>query len=192
MKIFSKTRLKPGEQGMTLVEVMVAAVILAIALLALLGSLLFASRLIRESEDINIAKNAARGIIESMRMYDTDYIYALYNSNPVDDPNGHGTAPGDNFFVEGLNVSPDDPDGFVGKIEFPEVSLGGIMVLSETATDLELGMPRDLNGDGDAGDADVSQDYRLLPVTVRIQWKSHGPPQEMRMQSFIAERYVPS
>jgi len=192
MKIYSKRRLKPDEKGMTLVEVMVAAVILAVALFGLLASLSYASRLIRAQKEINIAKNAARGIIESMRMYDTGYIYAYYNSNPLDDPNGPNTAPGDNFSAQGLDAQSGDPDGFVGKIEFPEVTLSdGTDVLSETVTAPELGMPRDLNGDGDADDVDVSQDYRLLPVTVRVQWRSFRPEQEIHLQTLIVERYEP-
>ncbi|KPJ62336.1 MAG: hypothetical protein AMS15_04290 [Planctomycetes bacterium DG_23] len=176
---------------MSLVELMTVVVILAVALLALVGSLWFASRLIRQSGEVNIAKNAVRGIIESMRMYDTDCIYAYYNSDPGDDPNGYGTAPGNGFSVKGLDPQAGDDDGFVGKIEFPEVLFGGRMVLSEIVAEAELGMPRDLNGDNDAADVDVSGDYRLLPVTVRVQWKSYRP-QEIRMQTFIAERYEAS
>ena len=177
---------------MTFVELLVAIMVLAIGLLGLLGALWYASRIIRASGEVTIAKNAARGIIESMRMYDTGYIYACYNSNPLDDPSGDGTAPGDNFPVPGLNLRPGDV--FAGKIEFPEVMNPDPppeMVLSETVIDPQLGMPRDLNGDGDADDVDVSQGYRLLPVTVRVQWESYRPDEEIRMQTFITERYVP-
>ena len=181
---------------MTFVELLVAIMILAIGLLGLVGSLLYASRLIRESNEVTIAKNAARTIIESMRMYDTGYIYACYNSNSDDDPPGYHDEDHylDNFPVPGLNLRPDDEDDYAGKIEFPEVvnpDPPPEMVLSETVTDPELGMPRDLNGDGDADDVNVSTGYRLLPVTVRVQWEAYRPEMEIRLQTFILVRYVP-
>jgi len=125
MKIISKTKFKPGKEGMSLVELMTVVVILAVALLALVGSLWFASRLIRQSGEVNIAKNAVRGIIESMRMYDTDCIYAYYNSDPGDDPNGYGTAPGNGFSVKGLDPQAETTMALSARLNFPRCSLAG-------------------------------------------------------------------
>jgi len=35
---------------------------------------------------------------------------------------------------------------------------------------LKLGLPRDLNGDGDAADTNVSANYKLLPVKIAASW----------------------
>ncbi|MEZ6020171.1 MAG: hypothetical protein R3F17_08735 [Planctomycetota bacterium] len=52
------------------------------------------------------------------------------------------------------------------------------IILDETTTDADLGitlgLPRDLNGDGDAADTDVSADCTLPPVIVRTRWSSAG------------------
>jgi hypothetical protein len=49
------------------------------------------------------------------------------------------------------------------------------LVTDETLTDddlgIDIGMPRDLNGDGDASDSDVIGSARVLPVVVRVQWE---------------------
>ena len=57
-------------------------------------------------------------------------------------------------------------------------SVGSIELISdESLTDAGLGvvmgMPRDLNGDGDALDDDVGEDARLLPVIIHLAWS--GP-----------------
>ena len=55
------------------------------------------------------------------------------------------------------------------------------LITSEAQTDATLGvlmgMPRDLNGDGDASDLDVSEDARLIPAVIRLAWR--GPNGDM-------------
>jgi hypothetical protein len=46
--------------------------------------------------------------------------------------------------------------------------------LCEYVTDMGLGMPRDLNGDGAVDTADHSLDYVILPVRVRVTWQGVG------------------
>jgi hypothetical protein len=57
------------------------------------------------------------------------------------------------------------------------------IVTDESVTDeqlgVELGLPRDLNADGDQIDTDVSGDARLLPVIIRIQWRGQGGEQNL-------------
>jgi hypothetical protein len=52
-------------------------------------------------------------------------------------------------------------------IEFPG-NTGA--VLREDAVDAELGMPRDLDGDGTVDTDDHAGDYLVLPVRVRVTW----------------------
>lgn len=77
---------------------------------------------------------------------------------------------GAGFPVHGLTPLPGSES--VGSVE---------LVTSEGQTDAQLGvvmgMPRDLNGDGDATDTDVAEDARLLPAVVRLAWR--GPNGDM-------------
>jgi hypothetical protein len=49
----------------------------------------------------------------------------------------------------------------------------------------DLGMPRDLNGDGvvDASNHDV--DYTLLPVLVRVRWRSASGTGQFELRTMI-------
>jgi type II secretory pathway pseudopilin PulG len=162
--------------GFTLLEVAVATLVLLVAVGGLSSAVVSARQLARANEETAIADAAARATAESLqdRLVDVAFrdIFASFNADPGDDPGGPGTAPGKDFAVRGLSVRPDDPDGFVGEIRFPAVDLGaGDLALREDFDDPSLGMPRDLNGDGDQDGADHSDDYVILPVTVRLEWK---------------------
>jgi hypothetical protein len=72
----------------------------------------------------------------------------------------------------------------------PGVLPGSIrIVVDETTTDaalgMELGMPRDLNGDGDAADTDVSGTACILPVTLSIDWSSASGLEQMTHGFYI-------
>ena len=94
-------------------------------------------------------------------------IYIRFNSDSEDDPD-EGEKPGSSFEVASLQVRGDDPDGLVGRIEFPEEAPG---ILVESITDESLGMPMDLNGDGQIDDENRSEDFQLLPVRIIIEWQ---------------------
>ncbi len=86
---------------------------------------------------------------------------------------------GDIFDVPGLDPWRDTP------------SIGTVRVLTdETLTDADLGialgMPRDLNGDGDASDVDVTDDAMLIPVIVRARWGGSGGDREAIQAFFLA------
>ena len=86
--------------------------------------------------------------------------------------------PGDTFDVQGL--APIAGSESVGTIQ---------LITDETATDLglgyEVGMPRDLNGDGDATDTDVSSDARLLPVLLEVRWRGQSGVITLRHAFYI-------
>ena len=64
-----------------------------------------------------------------------------------------------------------DPDGMAGRIVMPAL-VGVPGELREDLNDADLGLPRDLSGDGIWDADDHSVDYQLLPVRVLIEWKS--------------------
>jgi hypothetical protein len=63
------------------------------------------------------------------------------------------------------------------------------VVTDETASDAALGtllgLPRDLDGDGDATSVDATATAKLLPVVVRVRWSSDDSPREFVHGFFV-------
>ena len=111
-------------------------------------------------------------------------VFAAFNEDAADDPEGAGTAPGADFAVPGLSALSSDADGMVGKIIFPTIA----GELREDVTDAALGMPRDLNGDGVTDSADHSGDFVLVPVRIRLEWRGSAGPRDMEFHTLLADR----
>jgi hypothetical protein len=58
--------------------------------------------------------------------------------------------------------------------------------LREDAVNSLLGMPRDLNGDGAVDAASHASDYKLLPVQVRVRWRSPSGPGVVELHTLLA------
>ncbi len=173
------------EAGFGLVEVMVALAIIAVGVVGLLAALLPAIQLSDTSRETTVAMNAAREMIAIIdRSWSFDDTFAMYNKDSNDDPDGAGTAPGPGFIVEDLSAQPGDADGFVGRISFPVTGAA----LREDTMNPELGMPRDLNGDGVVDAADHSGDYIILPVTVIIEWQGAAGLRSTEISTLLTER----
>ncbi|HEX6884289.1 MAG TPA: hypothetical protein VF530_13000 [Planctomycetota bacterium] len=180
--------------GLSILEVLVTLSILVVAG-SLFCQMLISGRRIRlVNHEKTLAADAARVVLERMRNTPFLEVYRDYNEDPTDDPGGNGTGPGSTFEVEGL--SPMDGASAVGRVLFPSMavqvasggggggklgglgggSLGGTTVtqyhVREDLVDARLGMPRDLTGDNRIDSANHSADYLLLPVCVRLEWKS--------------------
>ena len=154
-------------RGLTLIEVLIAVSVFAIAIGAVSTSLVNTSSLRSANRETTIASDAAESMLENVAAQDFEDVFVLFNRNPKDDPDGEGTAPGCYFDVDLIDARRDDPDGFVGEILFP----GDGLELREDANDPALGLPRDLNGDSVIDGLDHSADYILLPVRVRLEWR---------------------
>lgn len=154
--------------GFTLVEVVIASLILVIAVGGLTGSILAGLKLSRTNEEGARAEAALRSALARIEDTPFEQVFATYNADPGDDP-GPG-APGASFNVAGLTAVEDDPDGLVGEVIFPSVDVGGAFELREDVVDPSFQMPRDLSGDGLWDNADHSDDYVILPVRVRVRW----------------------
>ena len=165
---------------------MIVASVLLLALVMFSQSMGSAAKLGGVNRETRLALDAARETIETLqgeeRFAD---VFALYNADPGDDPTAG--APGPGFAVFGLDPADDDPDGMVGEIVFPTADALGQLVLRESVVDEALGMPRDLNADGDLLD-DLTDDYRLLPVLVRLRWKGATGVRSIEAQTFLADR----
>lgn len=161
-----------GRRGFTFVELTVGMAVLLVALLIFSSSVSGVAKQRTVNRETNLAVAAARNQLETMRSQEFAQVYALYNANPADDPGGPGTAPGSRFVVEGLDDLPDS-GGFDGEILFPSVEdpvLG--WQLREDVELPDLGMPRDLSGDSVVDDQDHSASYFILPVQIRLRWRS--------------------
>lgn len=174
--------------GFSIVEVMVAAALLAIAISGISGSMLSALALNNVNRDTSIAQQAARRVIEQAHGVQFDQIFFAFNSVAGDTV---GIEFGPNFAVPGLEPIQGDPDGFVGQVMFPTVAPvgGGPEDLREDVNDPALGMPRDLDLSGGAPDALPHQnDYRLLPMRVRLQWQGVAGPRQLDLETMFSAR----
>jgi type II secretory pathway pseudopilin PulG len=169
---------RPGRRGFSLIEVVLLLAILAVAMGMFAQTVVSSSRLDPIAVQTGAASEAARSAVERLRAFAPAQIVAAHNADPSDDPGGPGLAPGATFAVPGLAGT--GPGGHAGRIDFP--SAGG--QVREDAADPELGMPRDLNGDGLIDDQPHDDDWVLLPVRVRIEWTPQGATSPRRFEVY--------
>lgn len=175
--------------GFTILEVMIAITVLVGALLGFSQAILTSASSARNSHQVMIATEAARDMLEGLLTqadgsYEFEELFAAFNSEPGDDPDGAGTAPGADFAVTGLDAVAGDVDGFPGKIIFPTMG-GAPGVLREDFVDPAWAMPRDLTGSGGWDGADHSLDYGLLPVLIRIEWRGGSSSDRVELRTLL-------
>lgn len=169
-----------------MLEVLVVVVVLSIAMTMVSGTMASASRLGPLQRERARASEAAREMLELLRIEPHHRLFELYNTDPNDDPAGPGTAPGPHFPVPGLPVPDDDADGMCGFVRMPEAKRDP--GLWESVTDTKLGLPRDLDGDGEIDEEAVTDTYTLLPVEIIIEWESQGRVHRFAVQTMYVEQ----
>ena len=170
-----------GQRGSSLVEVVVAVAVTLVGLLAFGRTMTESLQLGEQNRQIALATAAAQRAVEELYAADFARVFALYNEEPEDDPDGSGTAPGAQFVAEGL-VAADGSDA-KGTISFP-VPQGAPGELRE---DLNLAkfQPFDLDLDGATDAADHAADYQVLPVRVQIQWMDGKAQRELTVATIL-------
>lgn len=130
------------EQGFALLEVMVAVMVLMVALLGLSSLVVWNSRSQETAEQEAIVTNVLRSVAERVRGAPFSAAAATYQDFVfgIEELDGEGQ----------ITVFVDETDN--------------------TADALFLGLPRDLDGDGEASNTDVSGTYSLLPVKIAVSW----------------------
>ncbi len=152
--------------GFTLVELSLAMTVLVVALVSISAATLRAHSLRRQNRETTLAYGAIRSAAERVHSFS----YITVEDSPetwVQDmlaTYGPGGTVGNTFDVEGLN--PVGAGGTVGTITFITDE-----TLTDAAINAEFGMPRDLNGDLDAADNDVTGDARILPVILNVSYR---------------------
>ena len=175
--------------GFSLVEGALAMTLLLVGAGSFSAALVLGVRVSDTNRESVQAQLAARGYLESVQMTTFSEIFATYNDSDADDPGVPGSAPGGSFEVSGLAVRAGDPDGMEGRILFPTIAGDPPEILRESTLDPNLGMPRDLTGEGAIDAADHAADYRLLPVRVVVEWtSSSGSDRSIGFQVMLAER----
>jgi hypothetical protein len=160
-------------------------VILLVGVLGFSRSLIGTAREAQKAREADRATQAAREVLEKIDAEAFAEAFRRYNADPNDDPGGPNTAPGASFAVAGLSALPGDPDGLPGEVVFPTAA-GAPGALRENVNNPELGMPRDLNGDGVVDALDHSTDYKLLPVIVRVRWQGSAGPGSVEISTLLA------
>ena len=150
--------------GFGLLELTVAVSVFVVAAGALTTSLVTSTSLVHGNHENAIAIDAVQSAVARLRTVPFAEVFARYNDDVSDDPGG--LSPGSGFAVAGLSARPGDADGLPGRIEFP----GDGKQLREDGADRGLGLPRDLNGDGDVDADDHASDYHVLPIRIVIDW----------------------
>jgi hypothetical protein len=163
-------------------ELMVVLTILTVALSLFSRTLVLSSRLDPVNRETVIAAEGARSMLETIRNNHFDEIVHVYNEDPADDPDGASTAQGRRFAVVNLDPRPGQP--FVGTVVMPFNEAGE---LREDHVDEMLGMPRDLNGDGEIDSENHIDDFIVLPIGVRLEWRGAIGERSLEMYSLFAD-----
>ena len=161
-------------------EVMITLTVVSVAVY-LMSSTITATMVHSSArKERTLAVETAMNVLERMRAVPFDELYALYNSDPSDDPDGNNSAPGPHFDVPGLH--PIDGQPAIGTIVMPQLE----GQLRENINIPELGLPRDLNGDLIVDGFDHSDDYKVLPIEVRVEWKGNSGKGLLVMSSMFS------
>ena len=172
-------------------------VIIVIGLLGLISAISYTTRMNAVNRENKAALVGAEQILEHLRSVTFTEIFRRYNRSTADDAGLTLPLVSHNlwkspmnvwqFWIPGLDPDPAsgsvDANGPSGTISFP----GDGTTLLESTTDADQGMPRDLNGDGDAVD-DVTSTYKLLPVTLTISWTGIMGPRTVTYRHLLMKK----
>ena len=171
--------LRPAQHassGFSLLEVVVAVAVLTVGLLAMTSTSLQANDLRRADASRLAARNAMEAMVREVEVVaasidPTSGAWADQLLDAFAPPNDTLDAPG---------LEPWEGEPSVVRVElFADETLG------DEDIGFRLGMPRDLDGDGDAGSSDVENSAQMLPVVVRARWQTPAGPRELSQGFFV-------
>lgn len=169
---------KAGESGFTLIEVIMGATVLAIGVCGLAVTLVYSLTLAETNRESSEARIAAKEILERVRAVPVEEIFATFNATQADDLREEDANPGSTFLL--THTTKDGATATcTGQVEFPTGEEPG--ELREDSRDALLGMPRDLNGDGVIDAGNHADDYRILPIRVKVLWRGRTGPRTFEL-----------
>jgi len=174
------------EAGFALVDLLVAATILALALLGHASTVLGGHRLSRSVEHRTVALEAARQFVERLRS-DPDWtgmyanLVALY-SPAVSSQTGMVGRPPQDYYAD--YITPKDLGNVRVLVSVPRVGTD----LREDANLPEFGLPYDVDADGTIDALPHQADYAVLPVVIKFSWYPPGETvQFVQISTWLSE-----
>jgi len=154
--------------------------ILMVALMSLSAATLRMHSLRRQNRERTIAMNVARSVADDVQSFSREALESDPNgwAKAVTDALQPGGAIGVTFDAEELN-----PVGNAQQVGTIQVVTNELT--TNAALGLDIGMPRDLDGDGLTSNNDVSTTARLLPVIVTVDWTGVSGQQTFRHPFFV-------
>lgn len=166
------------DAGFTLLEVTAAMALLGVSALGALSVTVSSMTLEATNRDSAVALAATQQVVEQMQSVPFDEIFARFNANPADDPDGNGTALGADFSLttwedaERKQVAPmkiQSMEQMTSPIEITvEFPMNGNQLDESPDDPIWGGRAWDLDGDGDT--SGFSGTYEVLPVRVVATW----------------------
>lgn len=177
-------RLRGSERGFTLVEVMISAAVLVVAILGFVASAFASHGLSKSVEDRRVAVETLDRFVERLRA-DPDWAGLYGRLRPLSSESAKdknltwlGTDltlqmwPANSYYAD---FTPPTSLGTVTfLVQVPVLTKGGVPALREDEDAPRYGLPRDLNGDALIDDDPRTADNRVLPVVARIRWQHPG------------------
>ncbi len=165
--------------GFTLLEVLITVAVLMVGLLAMTSTSVVVNSLRRSASDRSRAHAAVQAISQDLLS-----VARASSENPslwageILEAYGPDGSPGNELPITGL-------DPWEGADHIATVTI----ITDETTTDAaigsEIGMPRDLDGDGLASSSDVTGNASLLPAIVDVRWRHGGGEFEVRQVVYL-------
>lgn len=183
-------------RGFTLVETLVAASVLTIAVLGHAATAVSADRLNQLGARRGLAVLTLQRFVERMRA-DDDWagLYARLLANSVESASDTTLAslaadPALTTFAPSAYypdfVAPSSLGTVTVLVQVPATTVAGTRHLLENLVAPRYGLPYDLDGDGIIDAASHDTDRRALPVVVRLRWTVTGrPPDEVVVAAWL-------
>lgn len=194
---------QPGsEGGFGLVDQMVATAVIGLTAMGFVGASLASRSLEQDNRALSAAVEMSRQVLGQMQSTRFSETFARFNADPADDPEGEGTASGASFIwktVEFLALGSGRgssqgtgeevcalPTEMSFQIDFPVQNNLGVLELREDLNRPDLGLPRDLDGDGVITGVNVAGTYTILPVLIRTTWQSVQGPRTLTLATVLS------
>ena len=188
----NETRRRPPrwQAGVSLIDVMVAIVVLAIALLGYMATTVAEDAMARDGQARSEALHAVRQFLERMRADEDWQGLRVWLRDAPTLAAGAGAGAGAGTLPVSMETAllDDGRTAYHPSVYYPDLelpprarSLRVFVEIPEIAGELweddtthpQFGLPADLNGDGDMLDR-VDTSYRVLPVCVHATWLADG------------------
>ena len=191
-----RARRRRGERAFTLIEMMISASVLVVAILGLAASTFQGHNLGRHVEERRVAVESLGRFVERIRA-DPDWagLYARLRPLSVESKNDAAlvrlnmdpalkTQTATTYYAD--MTTPTTLGTVTFLVQVPVRTVGGAAALREDLVAPRYGLPRDLNGDGLIDGNARDADNRVLPIVARIRWQHPGEaPQEAVLATWL-------